>query len=120
MSRIDRVNQSVKEEIGRILQFDFEDQRLKFVTIVEVKVSRDLQHAKVYFTALRDPSKIEEVLEALTKARGLIRHLLSQRLQMRYTPEIDFILDKSIEYGQRIDETIERIKDEFPSAEEID
>ncbi len=119
MGRIDRVNQAVKEEVSVIIHRELKDPRLGFVTITEVKVSRDLQHAKVYFSVLGDEEKIKQAQEGFNSARGFIRKLIGQRVRMRYTPEIDFIYDKSIQYGAQIERALGRIKngipDDYPS-----
>ncbi len=113
MARIEKINQAVKEEISNILQKDVKDPRLEFVTITEVVVSRDLQHAKVFFSVLNSVKNIHEVQEGLNSARGYVRKLIGKRVRMRYTPEVDFVYDSSVEYGMRIEETIERIKNEL-------
>ncbi len=120
MGRIDKINQAVKEEVGNIIQKEVKDPRLEFVTITQVDVSRDLQHAKVYFTVLGNTDKIKEVQTGLDSARGFIRRLVGQRVRMRYTPEINFIFDQSVEYGMHIEETIERIKSELKNSSKDD
>ena len=114
MARIEKVNQSVKEEVSRIIQFDIKDPRLEFVTVTDVQVSRDLQHARVFFTVLGTAEKARDAEEGLVSARGFIRKLIGQRVRMRYTPEINFIQDRSLEYGIGIENAIERLKDELP------
>ena len=116
MARIEKINQSVKEEISRIIQFDIKDPRLEFVTVTDVQVSRDLQHARVFFTVLGAAEKILDAEEGLTSARGFIRRLVGQRVRMRYTPEIDFIPDRSLEYGTGIETAIERLKNDLPES----
>jgi len=113
MDRISKINEQVKREIGLILQQEMQDPRLQFVTITGVEVSKDLQHAKVYFSALGDHEQAEKAQDSLNNARGLIRRMLAQRLQLRYTPEITFFFDKSIEYGARIDQALEEMHNEF-------
>ena len=108
MDRIKRINEMIKREIGAILLEEVRDPRLKFVTITDVQVSKDLQHAKVSYSFLgNDKQAIEEALE---NARGFVRRLVGQRVIMRYTPEIQFVYDKSIEYSDRIEQTLEEIK----------
>ena len=120
MGRIDKINQAVKEEVGNIIQKEVKDPRLEFVTITQAEVSRDLQHAKVYFTVLGNTDKIKEVQDGLDSARGFIRRLVGQRVRMRYTPEIRFIFDQSVEYGMHIEETLERIKSELKNSRQND
>ena len=113
MGRIDKINQAIRKEIGNIVQFELKDPRLEFITITQVEVTKDLQHAKVYFSFLGDASKMSEIQKGLNSARGFVRKLVGQRVKLRYTPEIDFIFDESIEYSIHIDQTIERIKNEL-------
>ncbi len=108
MDRIKRINEMIKREISTMLLEEMRDPRLKFVTITGVEVSKDLQHAKVFYSFLGNDK--EGVEQALENARGFVRRLVGQRVIMRYTPEIQFLYDKSIEYSDRIEQTLEEIK----------
>jgi len=112
MGRIDRVNQQVKREIGKIIQQELSDPRLQFVTITEVDVSRDLRNAKVRFSVLGEGDQVQAAQNGLEGARGMVRKLLGQRMNMRHTPELFFIYDQSIEMSVRIEETLKEIHDE--------
>ena len=115
MARIEKINHAIKKEISNIVLFEIKDPRLKLVTITHVEVSRDLQHAKVYFSFLGNTKETKEAQEGLDSARGFIRRLVGQRIRMRYTPQIDFIFDKSIAYGIQIEQAIEKVKNELKS-----
>ena len=110
MGRIERVNKAIKEEVSNIVLREVKDPRLQFVTITHVDVSRDLQHARVYFTVLGNEEKTREAQSGLNSAKGFIRRLVGQRVNMRYTPEIEFIFDKSVEYGMQIEEILGKIR----------
>ena len=112
MARIDRVNQTMKREVADVIRKEVKDPRLGFVTITHVDVSRDLQHAKVYFSVLGNDQQSQEVQKGLDSAKGYIRRLIGQRVRMRYTPELNFIQDRSIEQSFHIEETLERFKGE--------
>lgn len=112
MGRIDKVNQAVKREVSSIIHSELKDPRLEFVTITSVEVSRDLQHARVTFSVLGDEKKAESAIQGLESARGFIRKLIGQRIRLRYTPDIEFIFDKTVEYSVRIEEALEEIKNE--------
>ena len=112
MERIDRINQQVKRELGRIIQQELSDPRLEFVTITEVDVSRDLRNARIRFSVLGEESKAQAAQQGLEGARGVIRKLLSQSMKLRYTPELFFIYDQSVEMSVRIEETLKEIHDE--------
>ncbi len=112
MSRIDRINQTMKREISLIVHSEVKDPRLEFVSITQVEVSRDLQHARVFFSVLGDQSQAGKAEDGLNSAKGFIRKLVGQRIRMRFTPEIEFIYDRSIEYSARIEQTLEEIRHE--------
>ncbi len=115
MERIDKINQRIKEEVSSIVHQEVKDPRLGFITITQAEVSKDLQHAKVYFSVLGGDDKFDDAQKGLESAKGFIRRLVGQRIRMRYTPDILFIQDRSAEYSQQIEETLQRIKDESKS-----
>ena len=105
--KIDRLNNMFVEEISKIIHTEIKDKEVGFVTITDVRITNDLSFAKVYFTTLN--SEREKSLKALNKASGYIRTLLCDRVNIRKMPEIEFIYDESIEYGNKIEELIEEI-----------
>lgn len=106
--KIERLNHTVMEEISKILMTEIKDEDIHFVTITGVDITSDLSFAKVYFTVL-DEAKKETTLEALNGASHFIRGELSKRIEVRHTPELKFIYDESIEYGEHIEDVIEKI-----------
>lgn len=99
--RQERVNDSVAKELGEILR-NVKDPRVSsaFVTVNAARVTPDLKFAKIYFgIILGDP---EEVQEGLERAAGFIRSELARRLNLRQTPELTFIHDRSAEHGAHI------------------
>ena len=109
--KIERLNHAFQEEISMILMTEIRDEDIKFVTITGVDITTDLSFAKVYFTVL-DEEKKKTTLEALNKASSFIRTKLSERIEIRHTPELRFIYDTSIDYGNHIDEIINKINEE--------
>lgn len=112
MSRIERVSSEIRQAICDIIQKEIKDPHIGFVTITEVRITPDLQLAKVYFTVLGDEKQNKESHEALTRSSGFIRKQLAARLNMRHTPALDFRQDKSINYNSKIDEIFKKINDE--------
>ncbi len=106
--KIERLNHLFMQEIAMILMMEVKDQHIKFVTITGVDMVNDLSHAKVYFTVL-DNAKKDETIEALNNAASFIRTQLAERINLRHTPELKFIYDTSIEYGEHIEKIIEEI-----------
>lgn len=108
--KIERLNHAFQEEISMILMTEIKDEDIKFVTITGVETTNDLSFAKVYFTVL-DQTKKETTLEALNGAASFIRGKLSERVDVRHTPELKFIYDNSIEYGEHIEKIIDKINE---------
>lgn len=106
--KIERLNHKFAIEISNIIKEEMKDERINFVTITDVDITNDLSHAKVYITVLND-SERESTLKALNNARGFIEIELSKRVEIRKMPELKFVYDESIEYGNNIENIIERI-----------
>mgnify|MGYP003516751094 CR=1 FL=1 len=108
--KIERLNHAFQEEISMILMTEIKDEDIKFVTITGVDTTSDLSYAKVYFTVL-DETKKETTLEALNGAASFIRSKLAERVEIRHTPELKFIYDTSIAYGEHIEKIIDKINE---------
>ena len=111
-NRVDRVSGLLQEEIGRLIQRELKDPRIGFVSVTRVALSRDLRHAKVFFSIYGDETAKQRSLEGLRSALGFIRGELGRRLGLRYIPELDFRIDESVEYAFHIEEIIQQIKQE--------
>ncbi len=108
--RNDRIQEEMKREIDHVIRDELSDPRLKQGTysITHVDVTRDLSYAKVYVSVLEEDLK-KEVIKALKSAAGFIRRELMRGMNLRYTPELQFIEDNNIAYGIRINEIIKRV-----------
>lgn len=106
--RRERVSDLVREEIARLLQVEIHDPRLGFLTVTEVRMSPDLRHARVFVSILASGEARDEAMAALRSLRGSIRRRLGHTLRLRYTPELQFTLDTSMEYGARIESLLEQ------------
>ena len=110
MGRLERVNEQLRMEIGNmILREELQDPRVGFVTVMRADVSADLQHAHVYVSCLGAPAEQERTLAALVSAGGFVRKLIGQRIRLRYTPEIVFHLDHSVDAQFRMQDTLDRL-----------
>ncbi|MEE0776164.1 MAG: 30S ribosome-binding factor RbfA [Bacillota bacterium] len=104
--RYDRIGEELKREISDILQNEIKDPGLGFVSIILVEVSGDLRQAKVYYSVMGDEDSIRSTKEVMKRCSGFIRREIANRLALRYTPELVFIYDDSIEHGIRIAQII--------------
>lgn len=111
--RIGRVSQEIQKETTDILMKRVRDPRVAGVTITGVDVTGDLQQATIYYSILSEKAHDgEKTQQGLDKATGLIRRELGQRIRLFKVPELTFERDKSVQYGERIDELIKEIHQE--------
>ena len=111
--RSEKVADVIRKEISEmILLKTIKDPRIGFLTITRVLVSDDCRMARVYFSVIGDTDERDRSLEGLNSARGYIRKELGRRLSLRYTPDIIFQFDPSIEYAIHIDEVIHHLHEE--------
>jgi ribosome-binding factor A len=104
--RARRVADRVREVVAGLLGGRIKDPRLGFVTITDVRVTGDLQHATVFYTVLGDAGEREETAKALASAKGLIRSEVGKALGLRLTPSLDFQLDQLPEGATRLEDVL--------------
>jgi len=90
---------------------ELKDPRLGYVTVTDVRVSRDLRVARVFVSVMGDESAKGLALEALAGAAPFLRREIGQRIRLRHTPELVFAYDDSIERGARINRILDGLKD---------
>jgi ribosome-binding factor A len=114
-----QVGAQVREEIMQIIHRELKDPRIGFVSITEVRMSSDLRSARVRISVLGDEDEGRATLAGLRSATGLIRHQLGRRLEnLKFTPELRFEIDPSIEYSVRISKTLREILPPEQTSEE--
>jgi ribosome-binding factor A len=104
-----KIADQIKNQIGQIIDRKLKDPRKGMITITYVKVTGDLRIANVYFTALGDEEQRNKSQQTLESANGFLRNELSPFLKMRFTPELRFFYDESLDYSQHINELIKQI-----------
>jgi len=98
--RTSRISEEMRKEISSIIMNDLKDPRMpSMVSVVSVNVTKDLRHAKVYISVLGSEEDKKNAQEGLKSASGFIRREVGHRMQLRYTPEMHFEIDDSIEHG---------------------
>ena len=109
--KTERIANLLAKEISDILQNEVNDEDIKFVTITYCKVDTDLSLAQIYCTML-DQSKKDKCIHDLNAAKGFIKTELAKRkLEIRRIPDLRFIYDESIEYGNKIEKIISKLND---------
>lgn len=112
-----RVAEQIHRDLSLLLMREVRDPRLEDVTITEVRVSPDLLIARVFFTVLGEEEDRQEAKAGLGSAAGFLRTQLAQGLRLRNVPELIFELDRSAEYGQRIEDLLAQIAAEGPTED---
>jgi ribosome-binding factor A len=99
-----RLQEEIQRELSAILEFESRDPVVQeaFPTVMDVRLSSDMRYAKVY-VALAAEADRQAVEKALTQDRGFFRSLLAERLSVRHTPELRFVIDETVERAMRLD-----------------
>lgn len=106
MSRIDKINEELRRELASVIR-ELKDSRIPMMTsVVAVNVTNDLRYAKVYVSVMGDEETKKKALEGLKSAAGFVRREIGKRVDIRYTPEPLFELDRSIEHGAYINQLL--------------
>ena len=108
-NRMNKIDEELKKEISSIISTELKNPHLTGrISVSKVKTTPDLRYAKVYVTMINEKSK-KENLSILKKSSGFIRSEIAKKINLRYTPELVFEFDESLEYGTRIDEILKNI-----------
>ena len=108
--RSDRVEAELRRALGTLVRDAVAEHGLPSVSVSDVEVTRDLAHAKVYFTALQG-ERVKEALDGLKAAAGEIRFRLGRTVKLRHVPELHFHYDDSMDRGERIDALLRDLPD---------
>lgn len=110
--RINKINEEIRRELSSVLR-EVKDTRIPMMTsIVAVNVTNDLSYAKVYVSVMGDDETQKQALQGLKSAAGFMRREIGRKMTIRYTPELIFELDRSIEHGAYINEVINSLNKE--------
>jgi len=117
--RTDRIAQLLQRRLALLIQTEIKDPRLQgLITVASAEVSRDLSHAKIYFTVFNgDPVVAQSILNTTA---SYLRSALAKELSLRTVPQLHFIYDKSIEYGMRLSRLIDQVNQSSEDEDSID
>ena len=121
-NRIGRINEEIQRELSSLLR-TLKDPRLQngLLTITHVDTTNDLRYSRIFVSAFNKEQE-KEMIKGLKSAAGYLRRELGSALKLRYTPELQFIADDSIQYGAHILEVLRdpnRVKPENPANADI-
>ncbi len=109
-NRSHRVGDQILREISNLLLRKVKDPRLRGVTLTDVRMTKDLKRAFVYYSLFGRDEQKEQAQAGFESAKGFIRKEIGERLHLRYVPDIQFRYDISLEYGQKIERLLEKLE----------
>ncbi len=117
-NRLGRIDEELKKEISNIINYELNNPKITgLISITRVKITPDLKYAKVYVSILNSKN-LKDTFANIKKSSGYIRTEIANRINLRLTPELIFVLDDSMEYGARIDKILKDIIPEKGSSED--
>ena len=113
-----KTREEIKRELSTIVEFEARDPVIRdaFPTVMDVKLSVDSRYAKVYIALGSSAVDKVEIIKAFKRDRGFFRTQLAKRLTTRYTPELEFIMDETVEWAMRLEKLLQDEHDEIPST----
>ena len=110
--RVERIAEQIREEVSQILSSEVSDPGIGLITVTRVKVTPDLSLARVYWTSMGDAAQRKQTAKALARAASFVRHLLSSRLTLRRSPEVQFLFDQSVAAQDRVEQILQELRRE--------
>ena len=101
--RAQRLGDQLQTELAELIQKEVRDPRIGFVTVTEVRMSSDLNYARVYVSIMGDAEQTEESMAALLRAQGFLRAQIGRRMKLRHVPELRFEVDETLDQAEHID-----------------
>jgi ribosome-binding factor A len=115
--RVERISESIREELEELIGYELSDPRIGSVTVAEVHVSPDFRHAHVRLVLSGSPEEQAATLDALSHAKQFLRHQLAERVQLHHIPDLHFEAALPVDLGAKIPQILKRIKRGRPRTE---
>ena len=113
--RLEKAAEAIRAVVSMAILADLNDPRIRDVTVTYVEVSPDLRHAKVHVSVMGDETRQRLSLRGLQSAAGFLQAKIAERIEIRYTPRLNFLLDQgvkhSIEVAQILNEVLPKAKE---------
>ena len=110
--RVEKVQELMKQEISEIILRELKDPRIGFATVTSVECTGDLREAKIYVSLMGSEQQVKDSWAGLMSSLGFIRREIGKRIRLRFTPELTFALDKSLDYSAHIQELLLKVQRE--------
>ena len=110
--RIEKIQELIKQEVSQIILQELKDPRIGFVTVTQVDLTGDLSSAKIYVSLMGSEQQVKDCWAGLQSSLGFVRREIGKRIRLRFTPELSFVIDKSLDYSAHIQELLLKIEAE--------
>ncbi len=110
--RVEKLQELIKQEIGKMILTDIKDSRIGFVTVTGVEMTGDLREAKIYVSLMGNEEQVKDSWEGLQNALTFFRREIGRRVRLRFTPKLSFAIDNSLDYGEHIQKLLLQIERE--------
>jgi ribosome-binding factor A len=118
--RVQKAAEAIREVVGMAILADLNDPRVKDVTVTYVEVSGDMRLAKVHVSVMGDETQQELSVKGLQSAAGYLQSKIAQRVDLRYTPRLTFVLDQGVKHSIEISKILKQILPEEKSADSLE
>ena len=115
--RAQKAAEAIREVVSMAILSELQDPRIQDVTVTYVEVSADLRHAKVHVSVMGDETRQNLSLRGLQSAAGFLQSKIARRVDLRYTPRLNFVLDQGVKRSIEISEILDRVLPDRKTAE---
>ncbi len=110
--RSERIAEAIRREASLLIEHQLRDPRIGFITITRVTITEDLRDAVIYYSVLGEEKTKKLAQKGFTSALPFMKKHIARRLKLRYAPDIKFKIDDTLDYAERIEETLRKSEEE--------
>ncbi len=118
--RVLKAAQAIREVVSTAIITDLRDPRIENVTVTRVEVSGDMRHARIHVSVMGEQTNTRNVLKGLNNAAGFLQRKVANRIDTRYTPKLQFVLDEGLKHSLEVTKILEEVLPLNESQDELD
>ena len=118
--RVLKAAQAIREVVSTAIITDLRDPRIENVTVTRVEVSCDMRHARIHVSVMGEQTNTRNVLKGLNNAAGFLQRKVANRIDTRYTPKLQFVLDEGLKHSLEVTKILEEVLPPNESQDELD
>ena len=118
--RVLKAAQAIREVVSTAIITDLRDPRIENVTVTRVEVSGDMRHARIHVSVMGEQTNTRNVLKGLNNAAGFLQRKVANRIDTRYTPKLQFVLDEGLKHSLEVTKILEEVLLPNESQDELD